>query len=112
MLGPYRKCPGVKRRSGALSIRAFEGSRWHHAAGTLMLWVLNVGEGVEGGVAGLVGSGESDRADWQQGGYGLLRASLGGWNDSFRRPGRRIVRTPKRRWFSSKGLPHQELSRI
>src|SRR5208337_1239643 len=35
-LGPYRKCPGVKGRSrapqrdaGALSIRAFEGSRWH-----------------------------------------------------------------------------------
>ena len=29
-----------------------------------MLWVLNVGEGVEGGVAGLVGSGESGRVDW------------------------------------------------
>ena len=70
-LGPYRKCPGVKRRSGApqrnagaLSIRAFEGSRWGGGAGALMLWVLNVGEGVEGGVAGLVGSGESGRADW------------------------------------------------
>ena len=32
-----------------------------------MLWVLNVGECVEGAVAGLVGSGESGRADWQQG---------------------------------------------
>jgi len=32
-----------------------------------MLWVLNVGEGVEGGAAGLVGSGESGRADGQQG---------------------------------------------
>src|SRR5271165_5105175 len=49
-LGPYRKCPGVKRRSGApqrsagaLSIRALEGSRWHDGAGALMLWVLNVG---------------------------------------------------------------------
>ena len=38
-LGPYRKCPGVtqgeaeapQRSAGALSIRAFEGSRWHHA---------------------------------------------------------------------------------
>ena len=29
-----------------------------------MVWVLNVGEGVEGGVAGLVGSGECGRADW------------------------------------------------
>ena len=39
-LGPYRKCSGVKRRSGApqrcggaLSIRALEGSRWQHAVG-------------------------------------------------------------------------------
>ena len=70
-----------------------------------MLWVLNVGEGVEGGVAGLVGSGESGRADWQQGGDGVLRPSLDGWNDSFRLRGTRIVRTPKRAWFSSKGLP-------
>jgi len=30
-----------------------------------MLWVLNVGESVEDGVEGLVGSGESGRADWQ-----------------------------------------------
>ena len=41
-----------------------------------MLWVLNVGEGVEGGVAGLVGSGESGRADWQQGGDGRVEAFL------------------------------------
>ena len=34
-----------------------------------MLWVLNVGECVEGAVAGLVGSGESGRADWQQQGW-------------------------------------------
>ena len=41
-----------------------------------MLWVLNVGESVEGEGAGLVGSGESGRADWRQGGDGLLRPSL------------------------------------
>jgi len=41
------------------------------------------GEGVEGGVAGLVGSGESGRADGQQGGDGVLRPSLDGWNDRF-----------------------------
>ena len=64
-----------QRNAGALSIRALEGSRWHHAAGTLMLWVLNVGKSVEGGVEGLVGSGESGRADWQQSGYGMLSCS-------------------------------------
>ena len=55
-LGPYRKCPGMKRLSGApqrsggaLSIRALEGSRWHDGAGGLMLWVLNVGECVQAG---------------------------------------------------------------
>ena len=66
-----------------------------------MLWVLNVGEGVEGGVAGLVCSGESGRADWKQGEDGVLRPSLDGWNDSFRLRGTRMVRTPKRAWFSS-----------
>ena len=70
-----------------------------------MLWVLNVGESVEGGVAGLVGSGESGRADWQQSGYVVLSRSLDGWNDSFRLRGTRIVRTPKRACFSSKGPP-------
>jgi hypothetical protein len=70
-----------------------------------MLWVLNVGEGVEGVVAGFVGSGESGRADWQQGRHGLLRPFFDGWNDSFRLRGTRIVRSPKRAWFSSNGLP-------
>jgi hypothetical protein len=70
-----------------------------------MLWVSDVGEGVEGGVAGLVGSGECGRADWRQGGDGLLRPSLEGWNDSLGLRGTRIVRTPKRAWFSSKGPP-------
>jgi len=40
-----------------------------------MLWVLNAGEGVEGGVAGLVGLGESGGADWQQSGYGVVSCS-------------------------------------
>jgi hypothetical protein len=74
-LGPYRKCPGVKRgagapqrSAGALSIRALEGSRWQDEAGAPhVIWVLNVGECVEGAVACLVGSGESGRADGQQG---------------------------------------------
>ena len=70
-----------------------------------MLWVLNVGEGVEGGVEGLVGSGESGRAGWQQSGYGVLSRSRDGLNDSFRVRGTRIVRTSKRAWFSSNGLP-------
>ena len=70
-----------------------------------MLWVLNVGEGVEVGVADLVGSRESGRADWRQGGDGLLRPSFDGWNDGFRLPDTRRIRTPKRAWFSSKGLP-------
>ena len=71
-----------------------------------MLWVLNVGECVEGGVEGLVGSGESGRADWQQSGYGVLSRSRDGWNDSFRERGTGVVvRTSKRAWFSSNGLP-------
>ena len=49
-----------------------------------MLWVWNVGEGVEGGVAGLVGLGESGRADWRQGGDGLLRPSFDGWDDTIK----------------------------
>jgi len=61
-----------------------------------MLWVLNVGECVEGGVARLIGSGQFGGADWQQGGDGLLNPSLDVWNDSFRLPGTRIVRTSKR----------------
>ena len=48
-----------------------------------MLWVLNVAEGVEDEVAGLVGSGESGRADSQQSGYVVLRRSRDGRNDSF-----------------------------
>jgi len=47
---------------------------------------LNVGESVEGGVEGLVGSGESGKADWEQSGYGVLRLSSDGWNESFRLP--------------------------
>ena len=39
-----------------------------------MLWVLNVGECIEGGVAGLAGSRESGRVGWQQGGDGLFKA--------------------------------------
>ena len=71
-----------------------------------MLWVLNVGEDVEGGLAGLGGSGKSGRADWQQeGGDGLLRLFFEAWNDSFRWLGTRVPRTPKRAWFSSNGLP-------
>ena len=70
-----------------------------------MLWVLNVGEGVEAGLAGLAGLGESGRADWQQGGDGLLRPSFDGWDDSFLLRGTRIVRTPKRGRFSSNGPP-------
>jgi len=73
-LGPYRKCPGVKRgagapqrSAGALSIRALEGSSRHDEAGAPHVMGLNVGECVEGAVAGLVGSGESGRADGQQG---------------------------------------------
>src|SRR3974377_1262075 len=80
-LGQYLKCPGVKgvsgapqRGAGALSIKALEGSRWHHGAGALMLWVLNVGEGVEGGAAGLVGSGEYGSAHVHTGGDGLSGA--------------------------------------
>jgi hypothetical protein len=53
-----------KLGSRALSIRPLEGSRWGGGAGALMLWVLNVCEGVEVGVAGLLGSGESGRAAW------------------------------------------------
>ena len=37
-------------------------------------------------VEGLVGSGESGRADWEQSGYGVLRLSCDGWNESFRQP--------------------------
>ena len=70
-----------------------------------MLWVLNVGEGVEGAVAGWVGSEESGRADWLQSGYGVLSRSRDSWNDGFRVRGTRIVRTSKRAWFSSNGLP-------
>jgi hypothetical protein len=36
-----------EHRAGALSIRAFEGSRWRGVAQTFMLWVLNVRKGVE-----------------------------------------------------------------
>jgi hypothetical protein len=43
---------GPELSAGALSIKAFEGSRWGGGAGALLLWVLNIGEGVEGGVAG------------------------------------------------------------
>ena len=70
-----------------------------------LLWVLNVGEGVEGGVGGLVGTAESGRADWRQDGEGLLRRSLDGWNDGFRPRGTRMVRTSMRAWFSSMGVP-------
>ena len=41
-----------QRNAGALSIRALEGSRWHQGAWALRLWVLNVGESVEGGEKG------------------------------------------------------------
>ena len=34
----------------------------------------------------MVGSGESGRADWEQSGYGVLRLSSDGWNESVRRP--------------------------
>ena len=34
----------------------------------------------------MVGSGESGKADWKQSGYGVLRLSSDGWNDSFRLP--------------------------
>ena len=34
----------------------------------------------------MVGSGESGRADWEQSGYGVLRLSSDGWNESFRLP--------------------------
>jgi hypothetical protein len=44
-----------------------------------MLWVLNVCESVEGVLAGLVGSGESGAAHWQQGEDGPLRLSLRRW---------------------------------
>jgi hypothetical protein len=44
-----------------------------------MLWVLNIGENAEDGVAGLIGSGESGRADWQQGEDGALRSLLAAW---------------------------------
>ena len=33
-----------------------------------------------------VGAGESGRADWEQSGYGVLRLSCDGWNQSFRLP--------------------------
>jgi hypothetical protein len=47
-----------------------------------MLWVLNVGESVEGEIEGLVGLGESGRAAWQQSEYAVLRPCFDGWNDS------------------------------
>jgi hypothetical protein len=109
-LGPYRKCPGVKgprERRRVVCRGAFDkGVRRKPLAprGVGLLWVLNVGEGVAGGVAGLVGSGESGRADWQQRGDGLLSRFRDGWNDSFRLRGTRRVRTSKRTWFSSNGL--------
>ena len=70
-----------------------------------MLWVLNVGECVEGAVAGLVGSGESGRADWQQGEMGLLRSSFDGWNDSFSAARHTYCTHVEAAWFSSNGLP-------
>jgi hypothetical protein len=69
-LGPYRKRPGAnrqrgarKRTAGALSIRAFEGSRWRGVAQTLMLWVLNVRKGVEVEAGDEVRAGEAGKAD-------------------------------------------------
>jgi len=70
-----------------------------------MLWVLNVGECVEGAVAGLVGSGESGRADWQQGEMGHLRSSLDGWNDSFSAARHTYCTQVEGAWFWSNGLP-------
>lgn len=34
----------------------------------------------------MVGSGESGSADWEQSGYGVLRLSSDGWNETFRLP--------------------------
>ena len=34
----------------------------------------------------MVGAGESGKADWEQSGYGVLRLSSDGWNESFRLP--------------------------
>ena len=34
----------------------------------------------------MVGSGESGKADWEQSGYGVLRLSSDGCNESFRLP--------------------------
>ena len=69
-LGPYRKRPGAKRQkgtpecnAGALSIRAFEGSRWRGGPRMLMLWVLNVCNGAEVEVGGQVFSGEAGKSD-------------------------------------------------
>ena len=70
-----------------------------------MLWVLNAGKSVEGGVEGLVGSGESGRAKWQQSGYGVLSCFRDGCNDSFRVRRTGMVRTSKRACLSSKWTP-------